>query len=136
MHPTCLKAIGNDLVALEFAKGPTPLDASKIPTKFVREWADFLNKHSLTNLLTLDFSSFGKGGEPTTEVETVSVPRVRDLEARNSSPDQPAAGMHWNEATKPDGTNTHKVHVNSLTSSFSGKELLDALVTLGVIQAY
>lgn len=164
MHPTCFKVIGNDLAAFEFAKGPTPLDASKIPAEFVREWVNFLNKYNLTNLLTLDFGSFGKGDEPTTEIEvqlgdtpatitvpisacirdgtnvptswTVSIPRLHDPEARDSSPDKPAPGTYWNEATKPDGMKTHKVHISKSPGFFSDKELLDALVMLGVIQAY
>ena len=32
---------------------------------------------------------------------------------RDLSPDKPASGTHWNEATKPDGSKTHKVHVDS-----------------------
>jgi len=161
IHATCFKVIGNDLVAFEFAEGPTPLDASKVPPQFIWEWIEFINRYDLTNQFTLDFGSFGKGDEPTTEIEVqigntsatitvpilacnrecstniptswmVSAPYIRDP-ARDSSPATPAPGTHWNQSTKPGGVVTHKVHVNSLSSP-SGKELVDALVKLHVIK--
>ncbi|RWA07371.1 hypothetical protein EKO27_g7733 [Xylaria grammica] len=157
MHPTCFKVTGNDLVAFEFAKGPTPLNATKIPAAFVQAWVAFIDKHELANLLTLDFGSFGKDGEPTTEIELqigtdtpatikapvshcirkgtnvptswrVSAPSVGD-------PEGPGPGEHWNESTKPDGTKTHKVHVDNLSGSLGDSELVDALVELGVLRA-
>jgi hypothetical protein len=57
------------LVAFEFAVGPAPLDVSNIPQEFLRDWIDLLNQYNLVDLLTLDFGSFGKGDEPTTEIE-------------------------------------------------------------------
>ena len=72
----------------------------------------------------------------TTNVPTSWIVHARNPEARESSPDQPTLGTHWNESTKPDGTKTHKVHVDSLSSSSSSKELVDALVRLDVLQAF
>ena len=46
---------------------------------------------------------------------------------RDSSPDKPAPGTHWNGSTKADGTKTHKVHVDStepVTPELAVRELV------------
>jgi hypothetical protein len=49
-----------------------------------------------------------------------------------SDPEGPGPGEHWNESTKPDGTKTHKVHVDSV-EPISPELLYDSLVKQGYI---
>jgi hypothetical protein len=64
-----------------------------------------------------------------------SGPRVRNPDARDSSPDRPSPGTRWDVLTKPDGSKTHKVHMNSMSGSPNDSELVAALVKCGVLQA-
>jgi hypothetical protein len=49
------------------------------------------------------------GGGPDGEVQVQHATGWR-VGAPTAHPDGPLAGQHWNEATKADGTKTHKVH--------------------------
>lgn len=155
IHPACFKVIENSLVAFEFAEGQVSLDTSKI-SEFFHEWVNFLNKNELTDLISLDCGSFEPDDEPATEIElqfggiaaTMKVPisactRVDSTDVPTgwtacnpeAGDSTPPAGQHWNEATKPDGTKTHKVHVDGLSSAPSPNALVDALVRQGVLRA-
>ena len=52
---------------------------------------------------------------------------------RDSSPDKPAPGTYWNEATTPDGSKTHKVHVDS-SEDVTPNLLIQKLVSMGILR--
>jgi hypothetical protein len=56
----------------------------------------------------------------------VSWPNPADPTAH---PDGPAPGEHWNEATKADGTKTHKVHVDNVETE---EGVLESLAKMGI----
>ncbi|KAL2877653.1 hypothetical protein SGCOL_006990 [Colletotrichum sp. CLE4] len=157
MHPSCLKATESGLVAFEFAEGQMTLDASEASSQFFRKWFEFLHWNDATNLITLDCGLFELCAEPTTEIElrygstdaTITVPisacireggtniptgwkAAGDLAGAQDS--TPPPGQHWNESTKPDGTKTHKVHVDGLSSAANPQLVVQALVRQHILR--
>ena len=143
-----------------FAEGPSPLKEQNIPPQLISDVAKYLSENDLTDLISIDVKDFAKpcaGGDKrtseldvvwgTTESLTVVLPfdwmvkgvtnpvptgwNVRDYNPA-SDPSGPGPGEHWNEATKPDGTKTHKVHVDSVEAT-SPKLLHDSLVEQGYV---
>ncbi|WVO16390.1 hypothetical protein L204_104065 [Cryptococcus depauperatus] len=155
-HPTLFRVNGADVVAIEFAEGPSPIEASAIPTAFMVAMVKYLTENGLTDLIAIQLGDFTKAGAKRTSelevvwgaketltvvlpfeqmVETALNPVPTGWNARDiiTHPDPPA-GEHWNEAKKSDGTITHKVHVDS-TEPITPEKLMEALTTLGYCKA-
>jgi hypothetical protein len=136
------------LIPYEFAKGPSPV--SKEDQKVLDcmiELANYIIQRGLANVLALQFvEQDGLAAIPTAEIEvdglgTITLPQSMQKIGTlvpvswpnptnpTAHPDGPGPGEHWNSSTKPDGTKTHKVHVNSLETE---GEVLQNLAELGL----
>jgi len=158
MHATFFKVDQGSLVPFEFAEGPSPVDVTKIPAGFLPEFAGYLAKHDLTNVIAMQVGDFAKrdGADPksTAEVEinwgqdlrfTVVVPTSIlkagtekliptgwNVPAAGDPEGEPPAGEHWNPVTTP--KNTHKVHVDGI-QPLTPDTLIKALVEQEVVVA-
>ena len=59
-HATLFKVGQDGSVPFEFAKGPSPLDVTKIPDAFLAFLAAYIAKHELANLIILEVGEFIK----------------------------------------------------------------------------
>lgn len=160
IHATFFKVQGSTLVPFEFSEGPSPIKGQEIPPQFIADFAKYLFEHNLTDLMAIELKDFtkprdGSGGRTseldvawgTIENLTVVLPfdqmvrgvtnpvptgwNLRDYNPE-SDPEGPGPGEHWNQATKPDGTKTHKVHVDSL-EPITAELLYGVLVSQGIV---
>ncbi len=120
---------------------PSPLKGRDISPKLLPDMAVYIVENGQTELVAVEVGDFAKARAPTTELElvwgpaeklTVVLPldrtakgfsnpirtgwNVKDGVPENVDADPPK-GQHWNEATKLDGTKTHKVHVTASSPS-------------------
>jgi len=137
----------------EFREGPSPVSVCDLDdNKCIEEVADYITRNNLANVIALEFLDSVKDvqqpQEPTAEVEvgkygTIVLPKSMmiggkliptgwpDINQPYDPEGEPPPGEHWNEAKKPDGAITHKVHVNSVKNE---TELLEELVRQGIIE--
>ncbi|KIH86873.1 hypothetical protein SPBR_08610 [Sporothrix brasiliensis 5110] len=159
IHATFYKVEANDLVPFEFGAGPSPLKEREIPAQFIPDMAQYLCEHDLTNLIAIEVGDFTKAPSErpkrTSELEVVwgtiekltvvlsydkmvegvsnPVPTGWNIQDQDPEESGPGPGEHWNEATKSDGTKTHKVHVDSV-EPVTPQLLHTALVDQGFIK--
>ena len=158
MHATFFKVGQDGLVPFEFAEGPSPVDVTKIPAEFIPEFAGYLTKHDLTNVIAMQVGDFAKrdGVDPksTAEVEihwgqdlrfTVVMPTSVlkagieklvatgwNVPAAGDPEGDPPKGQHWLPVTSP--KNTHKVYVDDI-EPLTPDALIQVLVEQEVIVA-
>jgi len=137
------------LIPYEFAKGPSPVakDDKKV-LDCMTELANYIFQRGLADVFALQFvERDGLAAIPTAEIEVgglgtitlpqsmqkigslvpVSWPNPADPMAH---PDGPGPGEHWNAATKPDGTKSHKVHVDNIETE---EGVLESLAKMGIL---
>lgn len=163
MHPTFFKVEGDNLVAFEFAEGPSPLNGQKLSPEFMIDIVAYLIKHDLTNLIAMEVADFTKAramdAVPTGELEvvwgftkenfTVVLPLDRIVDGvvepvltgwnvKDGIPEnvdaEPPAGQSWAKQVIK-GVETHRVFVSSAVVPVTPDGLNEALVDMGVIKA-
>ncbi|KAH6712139.1 hypothetical protein BKA61DRAFT_675935 [Leptodontidium sp. MPI-SDFR-AT-0119] len=136
------------LIPYEFAKGPSPVAKDdKTVLDFMTELANYIIQRGLTDVFALQFVELGGlAAIPTAEIEvgglgTITLPQSMQKIGRlvpvswpnpadpTAHPDGPGPGEHWNEATKSDGTKTHKVHVDNAKTE---EGVLESLAKMGI----
>jgi hypothetical protein len=145
--PIAIEAIPNAFF-VEFA---AYVAQNKLADMVALELGDFADRRRRKDSVTAEIEvQWGEGGLPFTL--SVSVEDLVDADGkerrlvptawnvpisrgrpRDSSPDKPAPGTHWNEATKPDGSKTHKVHVDS-SEDVTPNLLVQKLVGMGILR--
>ncbi|KAI1318808.1 hypothetical protein F5Y16DRAFT_391575 [Xylariaceae sp. FL0255] len=141
---------GFALIPYEFAKGPSPITKDdKKALGCMAEIVEYLIQNTLTDILALQFVNDDLSAGPTAEVEvgglgTMTLPQSiqrlgtlvpvswpgSTLVDAVSQLSEPPPGQHWNEATKSDGTKTHKVHVDNVDTI---EDILESLVGQGIL---
>ncbi|KID60225.1 hypothetical protein MAN_10095, partial [Metarhizium hybridum] len=141
-----------NLVPYEFVKGQSPVKGDGIALECMAELAKYIVQKGLVDVLALQFiDGDDLSAGPTAEVEveglgTITLPQsmqkigslvpvswpgpIVDPASQLSTP---PAGQHWNEATKPDGTKTHKVHVDNVDNVDNEGGVLKILADQGTI---
>ncbi|KAK7928575.1 hypothetical protein PG985_005573 [Apiospora marii] len=135
------------LIPYEFAKGPSPIvKDDKRALACMAELANNIIQKDLVDVLALQFVE-GDDAGTTAEVEvgglgTITLPQSMQkigtlVPVSWSSPVDPASqlpspppGQHWNESKKPDGTITHKVHVDNVDTEDG---VLKSLADQGIV---
>jgi hypothetical protein len=156
MHATLFKVGQDGLVPFEFTEGPSPLDVTKVPAAFLAEFAAYIAKHELADLIVLEVGDFTKcagiDSKSKAEIEvqwgentpfTVVVPTAflkpgaGDLIGTGWNvpgavePDgEPDPGTHWLKVDRP--KDTHKVYVDSV-EPVTPELLVKALGEQGII---
>ncbi|KAH7363936.1 hypothetical protein BKA65DRAFT_125090 [Rhexocercosporidium sp. MPI-PUGE-AT-0058] len=135
------------LIPYEFAKGPSPVakDDNTV-LDCMTELANYIIQRGLADVFALQFVELGGlAAIPTAEIEvgglgTITLPQSMQKIGRlvpvswpkpadpTAHPDGPGPGEHWNEATKSDGTKTHKVHVDNAKTE---EGVLESLAKMG-----
>ncbi|KAM3435361.1 hypothetical protein MY4824_004942 [Beauveria thailandica] len=160
IHANFFKVQGSAIIPFEFSKGPSPLNEQTIPPQFIFDIAKYLSEHDLTDLIAIEVKDFTKksNGDDrrtseldivwgTAETLTLILPFNRMIEKvtnpvptgwsmqycnPEADPSQPGPGEHWNQATKSNGSVTHKVHVDS-AEPISAELLYASLVEQGYV---
>ena len=160
VHNTFFKFQGSPLIPSEFAEDPSPLKDQNILSKLLIDVARYLSENDLTDLIAIVVKGYATahdgGDKRTSKLEMVwgptesptvvlpfdgmakgvmdPVPTSWDAWNYNpaSDPDEPPPGEHWNKASKSDGSETHKVHVDSV-ELISPELLHDAFVAQGYV---
>jgi hypothetical protein len=136
------------LIPYEFAQGKSPVaEDDKEALGCIIQLANTIIRRGLADVFALQFiERDGVAAIPTAEIEvqglgTITLPQSMQKigtlvpvswpnpAGPTVHPDGPGPGEHWNESTKPDGTKTHKVHVNSLQTE---EGVLKSLAEVGV----
>jgi len=155
MHATFFKVGQDGLVPFEFSEGPSPIDVTKVPAAFLAEFAAYITKHELADLIVLEVGDFTKragiDSKSKAEIEvqwgentpfTVVVPTAflkpdaGDLIGTGWSvpgtvePDKPDPGTQWLKVDRP--KDTHKVYVKSIMP-VTPELLVKALGEQGII---
>lgn len=121
------------LIPYAFAKGPSPVAKDdRNVLNCMKVLADYIIQRGLADVRGLQFvESDGLAAIPTAEIEigclgTITLPQSMQKIGKlvpvswpsptdpTAHPNQPGPGELWNEATKSDGTKTHKVHVDDI----------------------
>ncbi|KAI3390391.1 hypothetical protein diail_9821, partial [Diaporthe ilicicola] len=134
------------LTPYEFAKGPSPVakdDNTVLDCMMVL--ANYIIQRDLADVFALQFvERDGLAAIPTAEIEigglgTITLPQPMQKIGRlvpvswpnptdpKGHPDGPGPGEHWNTSTRPDGTKTHKVHVDNVDTE---EGVLDSLAKM------
>jgi hypothetical protein len=136
------------LIPYEFAKGPPPVaqDDKKV-LDCMMFLANYIIQRGLADVFALQFVERDSlAAIPTAEIEvgglgTITLPQSMQKIGRlvpvswpnpadpTAHPEGPPAGQHWNESTKPDGTKTHKVHVDNVETE---EGVLESLAKMGI----
>ncbi|KAH7461552.1 hypothetical protein FOMA001_g19034 [Fusarium oxysporum f. sp. matthiolae] len=137
------------LIPYEFGEGPSPVEGDKKPLECMAELAKYIVAEDLAGVFALQVvRSDDLSTGPTAELEveghgTITLPQSMQkigtlvpvswpTSVHGNAPQLsgPPPGQHWNESTKPDGTKTHKVHVDSAESE---KDILKSLTDQGIV---
>jgi hypothetical protein len=136
------------LIPYKFAKGPSPVakDDKKV-LDCMMVLANYIIQRGLADVLALQFvERDGLAAIPTAEIEvgglgTITLPQSMQKIGKlvpvswpnpadpTAHPDGPGPGEHWNQSTKPDGTTTHKVHVDNVKTE---EGVLESLAKMGI----
>jgi len=104
IHPVAIKFVPeqNQLVPFKFGEGPSPVSASDVVDRFIKEFTTYLIKHNLSDIFALGIVHPAEGGqsnECTAQVEadkfgTIVVPKSR-VNTKESLP------MEWPGPPQP-----------------------------------
>lgn len=161
LHATLFKVGQDGFTPFEFAEGPSPLDVTKVPAAFLAEFAAYIAKHELADLIVLEVGDFAKrggaGATSTAEIEvqwgehvpfTVVVPTaflspgggnlvgtgwsVPGAVKRGPKPYGPPPGEHWHDIV--DKPETHRVYFDAI-GPVTPEALVKALGEQGILVA-